>query len=208
MIFSAILAIGKNGQIGLNNGIPWKLKDDMIFFKNTTTNHVVVFGRKTFESIKKPLKNRINVILTKNPNYKMSVFDVPTITKEAIVYILTNPKFTGEMLASNLKKIQPRLNCDELHELISIKGLTDDTNITDNIILDAIKNGNIELIYALTHNENINFSNNFYDEYFSNLRPNLKYIYDDLFRNQDEVCLLLYDTYRYRIFGKISGYDD
>ena len=43
----------------------------MIFFKNTTTNHVVVFGRKTFESIKKPLKNRINVILTKNPNYKV-----------------------------------------------------------------------------------------------------------------------------------------
>ncbi|EGZ30799.1 dihydrofolate reductase [Malacoplasma iowae] len=62
----------KNGGIGLNNSIPWHIKEDLEFFKATTLNHTIVMGRKTFESIGKPLKNRKNIIITKNKEYKIN----------------------------------------------------------------------------------------------------------------------------------------
>lgn len=54
------------GGIGKNNKMPWNCKEDMAFFKNMTTNNIVIMGRKTFESINNnPLKNRINIVLSK-----------------------------------------------------------------------------------------------------------------------------------------------
>lgn len=72
MLVTLIVAIGNQGQIGLNGSLPWKLQSDLKFFKNTTINHVVIFGRKTFESIGKILPDRKNVIITKNNNYKQN----------------------------------------------------------------------------------------------------------------------------------------
>ena len=69
-LVSLILAVGKNGQIGLNNNIPWRLSDDMAFFKDKTLNHVVIFGRKTFESIGRVLPKRTNVVITHNKEFK------------------------------------------------------------------------------------------------------------------------------------------
>lgn len=60
-----IVAINKNNVIGCNNSIPWKNKEDLNFFKNTTTNNIVIMGRKTFESIGKTLPNRINIVISK-----------------------------------------------------------------------------------------------------------------------------------------------
>ena len=69
MIVSIIAAIGKNGQLGIDNKIPWTLKEDMQNFKNLTLNHHILMGRRTFESIGgKPLKNRINLLVTRNKN--------------------------------------------------------------------------------------------------------------------------------------------
>lgn len=62
----------KDGGIGLNNSIPWYVKEDLDFFKQTTINHTVIMGRKTFESIGKPLKNRLNIVITKNKSYKLN----------------------------------------------------------------------------------------------------------------------------------------
>lgn len=69
MTLSAIVAISQNNIIGLNNGLPWHLPEDLKHFKQTTTGHTIVMGRKTFESIKKPLPNRTNVILTSNKDF-------------------------------------------------------------------------------------------------------------------------------------------
>ncbi len=69
MTLSAIVAISQNNIIGLNNGLPWHLPEDLKHFKQTTTGHTIVMGRKTFESIKKPLPNRTNVVLTTNKTY-------------------------------------------------------------------------------------------------------------------------------------------
>lgn len=72
-MISIIVAIAKNGVIGINNTLPWHYKEDLKYFKETTLNKTVVMGRNTFESIisrnNKVLPNRNNVILTSNKNY-------------------------------------------------------------------------------------------------------------------------------------------
>jgi len=67
-----IVAVDKNWGIGFENKLLVSIPDDMKFFRETTTGKVVVMGRKTLESFPggRPLKNRINIVLTKNRNYK------------------------------------------------------------------------------------------------------------------------------------------
>jgi len=72
MEYSVIFACSENGVIGKDNTIPWKISLDMKLFKKLTENNIVIMGRKTYESIGHPLKNRINIIVTKNPNYNIS----------------------------------------------------------------------------------------------------------------------------------------
>jgi dihydrofolate reductase len=69
----AILCADKNWGIGKNNKLLVSIPADMRFFRDTTTGHVVVMGRKTLESFPggKPLKNRTNLVLSGNPNYKV-----------------------------------------------------------------------------------------------------------------------------------------
>lgn len=62
-----IVATAQNGVIGKNNQLPWHFSCDLKFFKETTFGQTVLMGRKTFESIGKPLPGRENFILTKNP---------------------------------------------------------------------------------------------------------------------------------------------
>jgi dihydrofolate reductase len=62
--FKAIAAMSLNRVIGVGNRIPWHLPEDFKWFKQMTTGHVIVMGRKTFESIGKPLPNRTTVVLT------------------------------------------------------------------------------------------------------------------------------------------------
>ena len=64
-----IAALDKNGVIGVDGGLPWRLPDEMRFFRQTTLGKPIVMGRKTYESIGKPLKKRTNIILTRNPDY-------------------------------------------------------------------------------------------------------------------------------------------
>ena len=75
MKLSIIAAIGQNNELGINNQLIWHLKKDMKFFKETTINHKIVMGRKTFESLPKLLVNREHIILTKQninlPNVKI-----------------------------------------------------------------------------------------------------------------------------------------
>ena len=65
-MISIIAAIGKKRELGYNNSLLWHLKDDMKYFRETTNGHTVVMGRKTFESIEKPLTNRRNIVITRS----------------------------------------------------------------------------------------------------------------------------------------------
>jgi len=64
--FKAIAAMSLNRVIGAGNQIPWHLPEDFKWFKQTTTGHVIVMGRKTFESIGRPLPNRTTVVLSRS----------------------------------------------------------------------------------------------------------------------------------------------
>lgn len=67
---SAIVAMSLNRVIGVNNQLPWHLPADLKHFKTLTTGHPIVMGRKTYESIGRPLPNRTNIILTRDQSYQ------------------------------------------------------------------------------------------------------------------------------------------
>lgn len=64
MILSAIVAMSENNAIGKDNQLPWHLPDDLKFFKKTTLGKPVLMGRKTYESLGKPLPGRLNIVIS------------------------------------------------------------------------------------------------------------------------------------------------
>jgi len=70
MNFELIVAFNKKGVIGKDNTIPWHVPEDLKYFQKTTKGHIIVMGRKTYESLPNgPLKNRINIVITNNPSH-------------------------------------------------------------------------------------------------------------------------------------------
>jgi len=67
---SLVVAVASNGVIGRDNQLPWKLPDDMAYFKRVTMGHPVVMGRRTYESIGKPLPGRLNIVVTHNRDFQ------------------------------------------------------------------------------------------------------------------------------------------
>jgi len=77
LIISIIVAIAKNGVIGKANGeMSWHVKEEFQHFKNTTLGFPIIMGRKTFETLGKPLKGRLNIVVSKNKSYKTLFDDV------------------------------------------------------------------------------------------------------------------------------------
>lgn len=68
-MISLIAAISRNHQIGANNQLPWDIKEDLQHFKRITNGSTIIMGRKTFESIGKPLPNRKNIVLTRDMTF-------------------------------------------------------------------------------------------------------------------------------------------
>ncbi|MEY2997953.1 MAG: hypothetical protein RIQ82_1334 [Bacteroidota bacterium] len=66
---SAIVAMAQNRVIGINNSLPWHLPNDLKYFKAVTMGKPVIMGRKTFESIGRPLPGRPNIVISTNPSY-------------------------------------------------------------------------------------------------------------------------------------------
>lgn len=71
MKVSLVAAIAQNNAIGKNNELLWHLPADFKHFKNTTSRHFILMGRKTFESFPKPLPNRTHLIITRQENYNV-----------------------------------------------------------------------------------------------------------------------------------------
>ena len=79
-----IVAASENNIIGVKNGLPWRLPDDFKYFKNKTWGMPVIMGRATFESLKKDLPGRLNVVLTKKKDWKADNVVVAHTIDEAI----------------------------------------------------------------------------------------------------------------------------
>src|SRR5215216_453849 len=84
MILSLLVAAAENNVIGKNNKLPWCLPNDLKYFKNQTWGMPILMGRKTFESIGKPLQGRKSIVITRNKNWYHENTDVVHSVPEAL----------------------------------------------------------------------------------------------------------------------------
>lgn len=117
MNISMIAAVGRNLELGKANDLIWHFKEDMRFFKQTTIGNTVIMGRKTFESLPKPLADRQNIVITNNKNYTAEGADVVFSLDEALekcknenVFIIGGGKIYGEFLPRASKLYLTEIN--------------------------------------------------------------------------------------------------
>jgi dihydrofolate reductase len=79
-----VVAIDAERGIGVQNQLPWHLPEDLAHFKRTTSGHPIIMGRKTFDSIGRPLPNRRNIVITRNSEWRHDSVDVVASLSEAI----------------------------------------------------------------------------------------------------------------------------
>ena len=151
--FSIIVAMSKNKGIGLNNKLPWNnITNDINFFKNKTTNvinpskiNAIIMGRKTWESLPiKPLKNRLNLVLSTNPSYNFNNFNdilnyCNNNNKIENIYVIGGSKVYEKALYHDLceklyiNEIKGNYNCDtffpKIPENFILKNIKSDKNI-------------------------------------------------------------------------------
>lgn len=115
MITSAIVAVADNGTIGRDGDLPWHLPDDMKYFQRITMGHPVITGRKNYESIPpkyRPLKGRLNIVVTRNADYEAPSAVVVTSLADALeragqepvdeVFVIGGGQIFGEALQNDL----------------------------------------------------------------------------------------------------------
>ena len=83
-MISLIVAAAENNAIGKNNQLLWHLPNDLKFFKNTTWGMPVIMGRKTFESVNKPLPGRFNIVITRQADWKAEGVMVASDLQDAL----------------------------------------------------------------------------------------------------------------------------
>lgn len=85
-MITIIAAIGRNNALGKDNRLLWRLPEDLKHFKSLTENHPVVMGRKTYESIGKPLPNRTNIVVSRRENWFEEDILIVSKLKEALKF--------------------------------------------------------------------------------------------------------------------------
>lgn len=91
-MISLICAMGRNREIGVDNGLPWHISMDLKRFKKLTMGHPIIMGRRTFESIGRPLPGRRNIIITRDLNYRHPLCMTVHSIEEAIKCALADEK--------------------------------------------------------------------------------------------------------------------
>ena len=89
MIVSMVVAIAENNAIGKDNQLLWHLPKDLKHFKSITSGHTVIMGRKTFDSVGKPLPNRRNIVVTRNTALNIEGVEVVNDLKAALALCTT-----------------------------------------------------------------------------------------------------------------------
>lgn len=154
MNISIIVAVSRNNVIGKNNSLIWHLPADMKFFKEKTTGHCIITGRKNYESIPekyRPLPNRTNIIVTRQKNYpapntiiadsiEQAIEKAKKITDKEIFIIGGGDIFKQSLYLTNiiyLTKIDylfegdvffPEIDLKEWKEISRVKGIIDEKN--------------------------------------------------------------------------------
>ncbi|WP_026897981.1 dihydrofolate reductase [Daejeonella oryzae] len=118
MNLSIIVAADENNGIGKNNQLPWHLPADLKHFKNLTTGHPIIMGRKTFDSIGKPLPNRRNIVITRQSDLKIEGAELVNSLEEALqlcpageqVFIIGGSQIFNQSLALATKLYFTRIH--------------------------------------------------------------------------------------------------
>ena len=84
MKITIVAAIASNNVIGQKNSLPWDIPEDLKRFKQLTSGHTILMGRKTFDSIGRPLPNRTNIVMTKDTNYRKEGIEIVFDEREAL----------------------------------------------------------------------------------------------------------------------------
>ena len=84
MKITIVAAIASNDVIGQKNSLPWDIPEDLKRFKQLTSGHTILMGRKTFDSIGRPLPNRTNIVMTKDTNYQKEGVEIVFDEKKAL----------------------------------------------------------------------------------------------------------------------------
>lgn len=97
MIVSLIVACARNRAIGIENRLPWHLPEDLKRFRTITSGHPVIMGRKTFESIGRPLPNRANIVVTRQSRYQPEGVQVARSLDDALARAKAAPNSSDEV---------------------------------------------------------------------------------------------------------------
>ena len=114
---SMIVARSRNHVIGRNNQMPWKISADLQFFKRVTMGHPVIMGRKTWESIGRPLPGRRNIVISRNANYPLTGAELAGSLDEALALLGEFPRvfvIGGEQLFKQAFSLADRLYITEI----------------------------------------------------------------------------------------------
>ncbi len=132
MTISIIAAVADNGAIGRNNQLLWHIKEDLRYFKRITSGHTVIMGRKTWESLGKPLPNRRNIVVSRTllPVHDNSLSSTPTVEiystiEEALAAAAKEPTAVpGQTVQPNIsgQPIQQNVSNNSAQEVFIIGG--------------------------------------------------------------------------------------
>jgi len=115
MFLSIIVAVSENGVIGLNNQLIWRLPDDLKRFKKLTLGHPMIMGRKTFESIGKPLPGRQSIVITRDHEFTFEGAIVVHSLEEAIDEAQKLDQDEGFIIGGGDIYRQAQTFCDKLY---------------------------------------------------------------------------------------------
>lgn len=113
-----IAAVARNGVIGANGGMPWRLPEDLKHFKGLTLGHPVIMGRRTWESLGKPLSGRENIIVTRRASYAAAGASIAGSLEAALALCAGRPKafvIGGTRLFAESLPIAAGLAMTEIH---------------------------------------------------------------------------------------------
>jgi dihydrofolate reductase len=96
--FSIIVAVAENGVIGSGNRLPWRLPDDLKRFKALSLGKPIVMGRKTFDSIGRPLPGRLNIVISRQPGLEIPGCRVVTSIEQAVSVAVEADPATAELV--------------------------------------------------------------------------------------------------------------
>ena len=123
MSLTIIVATDRARGIGIENRLPWRLPEDLAHFKRTTTGHSIIMGRKTFESIGRPLPGRRNIVISRNPHWRhegveavVSVEAAIALAPETEAFVIGGAQIYAETLARArcliVTEIDKEFGCD------------------------------------------------------------------------------------------------